>query len=127
MERAMTPVYLLILLAVCINVAAQLLLKMGMARIGHFDFVMENIWPIGWKIATNWQILLGLCCYVGSVVVWMMVLSRSDVSFAYPMSSLGYILTALAACFMLGEQVTLLRLGGIMLIIGGVFLVARSA
>ena len=84
----------MILLGVLLNAAAQLALKQGTRQIGVFDFSLANIWPIGWQIGTNPFILLGLLCYAISVVVWILVLSRVDVSFAYPMLSVGYIVNA---------------------------------
>jgi multidrug transporter EmrE-like cation transporter len=63
---------------------------------------------------------------VVSVVVWIMALSRVEVSIAYPMLSIGYVVNALAAWYLFGEAVTLTRLAGIGVIIIGVYLVARS-
>ncbi|MDQ2737016.1 MAG: SMR family transporter [Pseudomonadota bacterium] len=71
-------------------------------------------------------ILGGLTCYVVSVVVWIVALSRIDVSIAYPMLSLGYVLNALLASWLFGEAVSLQRWLGIGVILLGVALVARS-
>jgi multidrug transporter EmrE-like cation transporter len=119
-------VFGLILFGVLLNAAAQLLLKSGMSQIGHFDFSLTNVLPIGLKIAGNLPILGGLCMYVMSVGVWLLVLSRVQVSFAYPMVSIGYIVTAIAAYYLFGEPLTPLRMLGIMIIISGVYLVAQS-
>lgn len=116
----------LILLGVLLNAGAQLLLKAGMERIGHFDFSWANIVPIGIQVAFNPFVLIGLCCYVFSVIVWILVLSRVEVSIAYPMVSLGYIINAVAAYYLLGESLTLTRISGVVVILVGVFLVARS-
>jgi drug/metabolite transporter (DMT)-like permease len=72
------------------------------------------------------HIVAGLACYVVSVVVWIIGLSRVPVSIAYPMLSLGYIINAIAAHYLLGEALTLSRWVGIGFIIVGVWLVARS-
>jgi len=82
--------------------------------------------PVGIALATQWPILGGLACYVVSVGVWLLGLSRVDVSIAYPMLSLGYIVNALAAWWLFGEAVTLQRAVGIGIIIVGVYVVARS-
>ncbi len=58
--------------------------------------------------------------------VWIVGLSRVPVSIAYPMLSLGYIVNAIAAHYLLGEAVTLARWTGIAFIVLGVWLVARS-
>lgn len=116
----------LILFGVLLNAAAQLLLKAAMLRIGYFDFSFENIIPIGLKMALNPFIISGLSCYVFSVVVWLLVLSRVQVSFAYPMLSVGYIVNAIAAYYLFQEDLTLVRISGTVVIIIGVFLISRS-
>ncbi|GGG01865.1 MULTISPECIES: EamA family transporter [Cysteiniphilum] len=118
-------VWSLLLFGVLLNASAQLFLKFGMDRIGEFSFTLANIWPIGWKVATNYFVILGLMCYVISVVVWLMVLSRVPVGLAYPMVSIGYIVTAIAGYFLLGETLTATRVAGIFVIILGVYLVAK--
>ena len=87
----------IILLGVLLNAGAQLLLKQGTRRIGYFDFNWANLIPVGLQAAANPFILAGLASYVISVVVWIMVLSRVDVGYAYPMLSVGYIVNAVAA------------------------------
>ncbi|MBB5016828.1 multidrug transporter EmrE-like cation transporter [Chitinivorax tropicus] len=116
----------LILSGVLLNAVAQLLLKAGANTIGHFEFHPANILPIGWKLATNPYIFGGLSCYAVSVVVWILALSRVEVSIAYPMLSIGYVVNALAAWWLFGEAVSMMRVVGIGVIIVGVCLVARS-
>lgn len=114
------------MLGVLLNASAQLLLKMGMTRIGEFEFQLSNVVPIGLQIASNIPIMLGIAAYVISVFVWMLVLSRVDVSMAYPMVSLGYVVNAIAAFYLFAEPLSALRVGGIFIILMGVFMVARS-
>ena len=116
----------LILTGVLLNAAAQLLLKAGTTRVGHFEFSINNIVPIGWQLASQPHILAGLGCYVVSVVVWIMALSRVPVSVAYPMLSIGYVVNALAAWWLFGESLAAQKLIGIGFIVVGVWLVARS-
>ncbi|SIT43523.1 conserved membrane hypothetical protein [Paraburkholderia piptadeniae] len=123
----MNPISLFCILAgVALNATAQLLLKAGTNAVGHFDFTVANIVPIGLRIATQLPIIGGLACYVLSVVVWIVGLSRVDVSIAYPMLSLGYVVNAIAAWYLFGEVLSAQRLVGIGVILVGVFLVARS-
>ena len=94
----MNPISLFCILAgVTLNACAQLLLKAGTNAVGHFEFTRANILPIGFKLATQLPIIGGLGCYVISVAVWVIGLSRVDVSIAYPMLSLGYVVNAFAA------------------------------
>lgn len=116
----------LILCGVLLNASAQLLLKEGMNRIGHFAFTWNNLWPIGLQVATNPFIIIGLSCYIFSVVFWLLVLSRADVGYAYPMVSIGYIVTALAGVLFLHETLSLQRIIGIIIIMLGVYLITRT-
>jgi len=118
--------FALVLTGVILNAAAQLLLKAGTNAVGRFEFSVANALPVGLKLAFEPHILGGIACYVVSVVVWIMALSRVEVSIAYPMLSIGYILNALAAWYLFGEAVTPTRLVGIGIIIIGVYVVARS-
>ena len=115
-----------ILIGVLLNAAAQLLLKAGTNRIGEFSFVLDNLVPIGSRIAASPHILGGVACYVVSLVVWILALSRVPVSVAYPMLSVGYIVNAFAAWMLFGESLSAQKLVGIGFIVVGVFLVARS-
>jgi multidrug transporter EmrE-like cation transporter len=122
-----TPLTLsLLVTGVLLNAGAQLLLKAGTNRIGEFAFTLDNVAPIGMRVATSPSILAGLACYGVSVVVWILALSRVPVSVAYPMLSIGYIVNALAAWWLFGESLGAQKLVGIGFIVVGVFLVARS-
>ena len=118
--------FALVLIGVLLNAAAQLLLKAGTNAVGRFEFAASNLVPVGVRLATEPHIAAGIGCYVVSVVVWVMALSRVEVSIAYPMLSIGYVVNAVAAYYFLGEAVSPLRLLGIGVIVLGVFLVARS-
>ena len=66
-------------------------------------------------------------CYVISVGVWMMALSRVEVSYAYPLLSVGYIVTAFAGHLFFEEELGAVRWVGILVICLGVYLIPRSA
>ncbi len=116
----------LLLVAVVLGTAGQLLLKAGTDAVGPFAFTLANVLPVGTRLALEPRILGGVGCYVVSLVVWILALSRSEVSVAYPMLSIGFALNAALAWWLLGEPVTPQRLLGIGVIILGVVLVARS-
>ena len=116
----------LVLIAIVLGTAAQLLLKAGTNAVEPFAFTLENAMPVSMKLALEPRILGGTACYVVSLAVWIMALSRTEVSVAYPMLSIGFALNALLAWWLLGEAVTPMRMTGIAVIIVGVYLVARS-
>ena len=71
-------------------------------------------------------IIFGFICYVASVSVWLLVLSRIDVGLAYPSMSLGYVATAIAAYFLFNEPLSAMRVAGIFVIMLGVFVISRT-
>ena len=106
---------LYILVAVVLGTAAQLFLKAG-----------TNATPVGFPLALDPRILGGIACYAVSLVAWILALSKTPVSVAYPMVSLGFALNALLAWWLLGEALNVQRIAGIAVIMVGVALVARS-
>ncbi len=119
-------VWSIIFLNTVLNTAAQIALKAGMTNIGHFSFVGKNILPITLKIISSPWIITGVGLYVGSLIAWLLVLSRTPVSIAYPLSSLGYIVSAIAAYYLLGENLTITKILGIFTILVGVYLMTKS-
>lgn len=117
---------LLALAAILLSTAGQLLLKAGTNAVGAFAFSLGNALPVGLRLALDPRILGGVGCYVVSLVLWIMALSRSDVSAIYPLVSIGFVLNALFAWWLLGESLSASRLLGIGIIILGVIIVARS-
>ncbi len=116
----------LILLDVGLNVLGQLSLKFGMSKMGNFAVSLSALPPVFVRAAFNHYILLGVVCYGLGFLVWLVVLAKAEVSYAYPLISLGYVFTAILARVLIGEAVTLSRMAGILVICLGVFLVARS-
>jgi drug/metabolite transporter (DMT)-like permease len=116
----------LIFTGVMLNAAAQILMKAGTNAIGHFEFSVENILPIGLKLATEWHIVVALCCYALSVIIWILALSRVPVSIAFPMLSMAYVVNAIAAWYLLGEAFNPAKLIGMGVIILGVIIISRA-
>jgi drug/metabolite transporter (DMT)-like permease len=111
---------------VLLNAGAQLLLKAGTNALGVITLTRENWAGEFGRMAAEPHFIGGAFCYAISLVVWIIGLSRVPVSIAYPMLSLGYVVNAIAAHYLLGESVTVARWLGIGFIIVGVWLVARS-
>jgi multidrug transporter EmrE-like cation transporter len=118
--------FVMIVVSVLLNAAAQLLLKAGTRVLGVIDVRAGALVNSAWGVATQPYVLGGLVCYVLSVAIWIAALSRVDVSLAYPMLSLGYIVNALAAWALFGEALTPAKLAGILVILTGVVILARG-
>jgi len=110
-----------------LNSLAQLGLKMATTTTtGPIEGTGRGMWLASQQLATSLAFWLALASYGMSVVVWIVGLSRLPVSQAYPVLSVGYIITALLAWITLHESIGLARWVGIGLIIAGVLIVSRS-
>jgi multidrug transporter EmrE-like cation transporter len=117
---------ILILAGVSLNAAAQVLMRTGMLKVGEIGAGAAALLKALPGMAGNVFLWLSLLCYGVSIISWMVVLSRVEVSFAYPFLSVGYVISALIGYFFLGESVTPVRIAGIAVICIGVILIARS-
>lgn len=112
--------------SIALSVLAQFLLKAGMSDTG-IRVVMDE--PLGFHTAiavfSNLKVLAGFALYGIGAIVWLSVLAKWDVSKAYPMVGVGFALTTMIG-ILLGEQVTALRILGVVLICAGVVTVSQS-
>ncbi len=116
-----------ILLSVMLNASAQIFLKLGTKSIPRITNEHTNSFLILFYILIEKYIVTGLICYVISIGVWIYALSKVDVSTAYPMLSIGYIVTVLIGWKMLNESITPWKIMGIFIIIIGVIIVIRNS
>ena len=117
---------LAIFISIFLAVVGQLLLKMGMLRIGKFSLDISTLVYQYIKILLNPFVIAGLFGFFLSMLVWLYVLSRMELSFAYPFVALNYVLILLGSYFLLKETITLPKMIGVVVIIIGVYLVARG-
>ncbi len=117
----------LILASVSMGVSGQLCLKAGMDQAGALAAgSVSLIVQTTWRVLTTPLVFFGLAFYALGAVFWLLVLSKLDLSLAYPMLALTYVLIPLAAQFVLGEQVPALRWFGIAIIFAGVAVVSQT-
>jgi len=115
-----------ILFTVATNAAAQLMLKYGMMQLGPLSFAGVNpVIKILQIVFSPW-VFLGLCTFVISMASHLFVLSKVELSFAYPFLSLAYVMVAVFAYFVFREDLNALRIAGIGLICIGTVLIAQS-
>ncbi len=117
----------LTLSSVTLSSLAQLLLKSGMSN-ERIQNSLTHGKPLeaAWQIGLNFKIVGGLSLYALGAVVWLLVLSKIDVSVAYPFVGLGFILTLLFGWLILHEPVTIFRFTGAIIVAFGVYLVSQS-
>ncbi len=123
----MTVSLLLILMAVVIGVTGQLSLKAGMNHVGTIDgsSLAHPLETLS-NVVRSPMVWVGLVLYGFGAVAWLIVLSRLDLSFAYPFLALSYAITPILAWRLLDEPVSALRWLGIAVIILGVVIVSRT-
>lgn len=114
-----------ILISVFLSVVAQILLKHGMSNNNVQTALSSDFFSAGIAVATNISIIGGLAAYVSSMGVWLFVLSKVDVSKAYPFVGIGFIGTMFFAYWFLDEPLTATKLLGTALVLLGVFLISR--
>ena len=112
-----------ILISIALNVTGQTILKAGVNKLGTLSMNGESFI----KAFSSLEVWGGLIFYGLSSLFWILALSHKDLSYAYPMLSMGYILVIFISWFLLGEQITPIRIFGVLLISFGVYLVFRSA
>lgn len=126
-------VLLLILTSVSLSALAQISLKAGMAaaRAGTTSMVHATATDAGpttllLAAASQPGVIGGLLLYGLGTVVWLLVLSRLDVSVAYPFVALGFLMVMVLGAWCFGEPITLSKLAGTVLVGAGVYLLARA-
>jgi drug/metabolite transporter (DMT)-like permease len=116
----------LILFTVVTNAAAQIMLKRGMISLGALNLAENGLVATAFSIVFQPFVFLGLSTFVISMASHLVVLSRVELSFAYPFLSLAYVIVAAYAYFIFGENVTALRVAGIATICLGTVLISLS-
>ena len=121
------PILGLILLSVSLSALAQTLFKLGMTSRAVTQ-ALANGTATDKLLSVSFSpgVLGGLALYGIGTVLWLGVLSRTEVSQAYPFVGLGFVLTALIGYLQFGDTLNLSRICGIALVIGGIFFIARS-
>lgn len=114
----------LILTAVLLGAVAQVVLKRGMQIYGEVS--VASVWGQLIPIFKIPHVLTGFLLYALSSVLWIAVVSNVDLSLAYPMVSLAYVVVFLASWLFLGEQISPVRAAGLAIIVTGVLVISRS-
>jgi multidrug transporter EmrE-like cation transporter len=125
--------FLMILFSVVLGVAGQLAIKHGVgiassgasSRITH-SLDVGSILAFLQSAAANKFVIFGFLFYLISAASWLVILSRVDLSYAYPMISIGYIVIVLLSKYLFDEPVSSMRIAGTLLICAGVFFLMRS-
>jgi multidrug transporter EmrE-like cation transporter len=117
--------FILIFISVLMVDVGQLLLKKGLNTFGSLDF-SQGVIILFWNVFTTPIIFFALCLLVLSSVTWLLALSKTELSFAYPIISIGYVIVSILSWIFLAETISLLRWIGLGVIVGGVYLLSKT-
>lgn len=118
-------VFTLIIASVACSACAQLMLKIGMSRSATSSALADpGLLKMLLSIAMNPWVIAGLSLYFFGAVIWLFVLARVQLSFAYPFVGIGFILTMILGKYVMGDDISLQRMLGTLLVVGGVLLIA---
>lgn len=116
----------IILFSVSCSAFAHLLLKIGMSPVAASMKDGTSAVSIMSGAALNPLVWAGIGLHVFALVTWLYVLSRVDVSYAYPFISLGFVIVASISYFALDEQMSVIRLIGMLVIVAGAVIISQS-
>ena len=116
--------FMIILVSVMLGSTGQLLFKKGMQVFGLVT--VTGIWSQLVRLLLVPYIPLGFLCFGVSSILWLVVISKLQLSYAYPMVSMGYVIVVLASWLLFGENLSIVRLGGVAFICVGVALISKS-
>lgn len=116
----------LLLTTVSLNVAGQFLMKLGTNSVGSISGDIPTVVTNVMRALSNRYIIAGMAAYGLSSILWLVLLSRVDLSYAYPALSLGYVLVTVVSALALGEAVSELRWAGVVVICIGVIMLSRG-
>lgn len=115
----------LILISIFLGAIGQVLVKYGAVNL-QLNFTLRYLFPSILSILKNLPVMCGIISYGISFLLWIKVLSKVELSYAYPMVSLGYIITMIFSYFLFKENISLIRIIGVAFIIIGVIFISKS-
>ncbi|HYE31718.1 MAG TPA: hypothetical protein VEH27_09835 [Methylomirabilota bacterium] len=123
----MVRLIIILVVALIFEAIGVVFLSKGLKQIGQPDQInVASVMRLVVKGATNPNVLVGVFFEALFFSGLLILMSKGDVSFIWPLTSLGYFLTTLAARMFLHEQVSPLRWAGVLLIVGGAALISWS-
>lgn len=117
-------VLVLILISVMLSAGGQLAMKSGVISLEKLSVTNIIVPSTMLKLISNPLIILGVFLYGVASIFWLSILSRSELSYAYPMIAISYVVTSVIAWLLFKENLTLIRFLGISMIIAGVYVIS---
>ena len=115
----------LIFTSIALGATGQVLLKAGANKLVNLNLSLSGLLPSIWELIKTPQIVIGMFCFAFSSLLWIKVLTKAELSFAYPLVSFSYVIVAIAAAIFFKEAITVNKVLGIAAIVIGVFILNR--
>lgn len=119
-------VYVYISVMLVAVVSGQFILKYGLSKLGEMPTRVCDGAFFLLRALLSPLVILSLFLAFIAALAWIAAVSKVELSFAYPFTSLGYILVLLLSSLILKEQIPMMRWVGVFIIGIGVFVVSRS-
>ncbi|GAA4711551.1 EamA family transporter [Brevibacillus fulvus] len=114
---------LLILLSVLLGAGGQVAMKWGTMQVKALQSgVLHQLL----QYLLHWSVLLGLCLYALSALVWILAIAKVDLTYAYPMVACGYVVVFLLSYWLFQEPVSWQRAIGLAVVVVGVLIISQS-
>ena len=124
MKQTMFFIIFLIFLTDICDTISQLLLKSAINSLDLHINTVRKVIRLMIRLVVNTRVLVGFVFSALSLFIWLFVLTKSDLNFAFSMDSMRYILIALASVFVLKEKISIVRWLGIFAVVCGIAIVA---
>ena len=114
--------YLLLFLSIVLSVSGQIFQKLGMSRTGPNRQMKVSLLK---SILIPYN-LIGMVCLGLSAFIWLIVLSKMELSLAYPLLSFGYVLVTISSKLFFKEIIPWNRWVGVLIVVFGIMLVTQA-
>src|SRR6266446_5072055 len=123
----MAKLLLILLIGLIFEAAGVVLLKKGITQIGDVGKITPaEVVRIIKAGVTNPTVLLGVFFEALFFACLLILMSKSDITFLWPLTALSFVMTTFAALIFLGEKVSPVRWAGVVFIVIGAALISYS-
>jgi drug/metabolite transporter (DMT)-like permease len=119
----MALVYGLLITACVLTVIGEVMLKIGIGHVSERVGAFSLSPAVLFATFTEWRVIIGFALVFGGALFWLGVISRVELSFAYPLLALNYVILLVPARFLLNEVITPARIVGALIIVAGVIVI----
>ena len=119
-------IFLIAFCSVFLTSIAQIFLKKTMCSVDKLPNTFSDMTSFIISIIFNYWFVLGISFYIISLGLWLIVLKKIDITIAYPLSAIGFVITAFIAYIFLNENMSIIRITGLSLIILGIIVISKS-